>query len=223
MNKQNDIEIDFDRIAELEQNKWNHNNHYYNFLLRKIGKRYGRSLEIGCGSGEFCKLLALRSNQVIGVDLSSRMIEKAKKNTSISNISFINRDITECNFEKGSFDCIVSIATMHHLPYKTILENAKEWLKIGGIILILDLYKSDTPVDYLYSLIASPLSILMRLIKNKRIKQTPEEAKYWREHSKHDKFMTIKEIKSIAEEVLPGAKVKRHLFWRYSLVWHKKV
>jgi hypothetical protein len=69
----------------------------------------------------------------------------------------------------------------------------------------------------------SPLNILMRRIKNKRIKQTPEEAKYWRGHSKHDKFMTIKEIKSIAEEVLPGTKVKRHLFWRYSLVWNQKV
>lgn len=220
MSDQNDLKIDFDRIAELEQNKWNHNNHYYNFLLRKIGKSRGDSLEIGCGTGEFCKLLALKSDRVTGIDLSPKMIEKAKKNISVPNISFINADITDCDYEKESFDCIVSIATMHHLPYKAVLENAKGWLKSGGIILILDLYKSDTPVDYLYSLIASPFNVLMCLIKNKRIRQTPEEVEYWKEHSKHDKFMTIKEIKSIADEVLPGVKVKRRLFWRYSLVWH---
>lgn len=223
MNNRNDIEADFDRFAELEQNKWNHSNNYYNFLLRKIGKRRGDSLEIGCGSGEFCKLLALKSNWVTGIDLSSKMIGKAKKNISVANISFINADITDCDYKKDSFDCIVSIATMHHLPYKAVLENAKGWLKSSGTILILDLYQSNTPVDYLYSLIASPFNVLIWLIKNKRIRQTPEETEYWKEHSKHDKFMTIKEIKSIAIKILPGAKVKRHLFWRYSLVWHKNV
>ena len=214
------IENDFDKIAGLKQNKWDHNSHYYKFLLRRIGKRRSNSLEIGCGSGEFCKLLALQSERVIGIDLSPKMIEKARENASNSSISFINRDITECNYAKGSFDCIVSIATMHHLPYKAVLEKARKWLRSDGIILILDLYKSDTPVDYLYSLIASPINLLLCLVKNKRLKQTPEEAEYWREHAKHDKFMTIKEIRNIADEVMPGAKVKRHLFWRYSLVWY---
>jgi hypothetical protein len=33
--------------------------------------------------------------------------------------------------------------------------------------------------------------------------------------------MKLEEIRRVADEVLPGAIVRRHLFWRYSLVWRK--
>jgi hypothetical protein len=33
--------------------------------------------------------------------------------------------------------------------------------------------------------------------------------------------LPLAEIRRICANRLPGAKVKRHLFWRYSLVWRK--
>jgi SAM-dependent methyltransferase len=221
MDVHNELEDDFDLIAELEPTKWSHNNQYYRFLLKKIDKRCGRSLEIGCGTGEFCRLLALKSDQVTGIDLSKKMIEKAKENSFLSNIDFVNQDITECDYPEGTFDCIVSIATMHHLPYWVLLESLKKWLKPAGMLLILDLYQKSTLMDYLYSIAAAPLNLIFCLVQNKRIGQTPTESLYWREHAKHDQFMTLKEIKSGSAEALPGARVKRHLFWRYSLIWQK--
>lgn len=221
MDIHNDLENDFDLIAELDPIKWNHNNQYYRFLLKKINKRCNNSLEIGCGTGEFCRLLALKSDQVTGIDLSKKMIEKAKENSFLSNIDFVNQDITECDYPDGTFDCIVSIATMHHLPYLVLLKSLKKWLKPEGMLLILDLYRKSTLMDFLYSIAATPLNLLFCLAQNKRIRQTPTEIQYWREHAKHDQFMTLKEIKNMAAEALPGARIKRHLFWRYSLIWQK--
>lgn len=43
----------------------------------------------------------------------------------------------------------------------------------------------------------------------------------WERHGKHDIYMTIKEIKSLAKKHIPEAKIKSKLFWRYSLIWQK--
>jgi hypothetical protein len=43
----------------------------------------------------------------------------------------------------------------------------------------------------------------------------------WDAHAKHGKLMTLKEIRATAARVLNGAMVRRHLLWRYSLVWRK--
>ncbi|NLG89265.1 MAG: methyltransferase type 11, partial [Clostridiaceae bacterium] len=34
-------------------------------------------------------------------------------------------------------------------------------------------------------------------------------------------YMTIKDIRALAAEYIPTAKVKRKLFWRYLSVWQK--
>jgi len=43
----------------------------------------------------------------------------------------------------------------------------------------------------------------------------------WERHGKHDTYMTIDEIKLLAEKHIPTAKIKRKIFWRYLLVWQK--
>jgi hypothetical protein len=33
--------------------------------------------------------------------------------------------------------------------------------------------------------------------------------------------MSLKQIKTVINRVMPGAHLQRHLFWRYSVVWQK--
>jgi hypothetical protein len=33
--------------------------------------------------------------------------------------------------------------------------------------------------------------------------------------------MTYRQVRRLAERVLPGVRYRRRLYWRYSLVWHK--
>ena len=45
------------------------------------------------------------------------------------------------DFPREKYDCIASIATFHHLPLEVMLQKAKDALKPGGVLLILDLFQ----------------------------------------------------------------------------------
>ena len=73
------IQTDFDRIALLPDNDWDHNSHYHSFLLRQLPSHCGYTLDIGCGTGLFTRLLAGRSDEVLVLDLSPQMIHVARE------------------------------------------------------------------------------------------------------------------------------------------------
>ena len=43
----------------------------------------------------------------------------------------------------------------------------------------------------------------------------------WDAHGATDRYLSVGEVRRAAAEVLPGARVRRLLFWRYALVWRK--
>jgi ubiquinone/menaquinone biosynthesis C-methylase UbiE len=73
------VQSDFDRIAMIAQDGWDHNAPYHRYLLRHIPLRCEAALDIGCGTGSFSRLLAERADRVVALDLSPRMIEVARE------------------------------------------------------------------------------------------------------------------------------------------------
>src|SRR5215216_2604198 len=111
------IRSDFDKIALLSKDEIDYNSTYYGFLLKQIPLRCDTSLEIGCGTGAFSRLLAARSDQVVAIDLSPNMIQVARgRSQKYTNINFQTIDVMDADLPSESFDCIVSVATLHHLP-----------------------------------------------------------------------------------------------------------
>jgi ubiquinone/menaquinone biosynthesis C-methylase UbiE len=179
-------------------------------------------LDIGCGKGELSFMLSKKSKSVIAVDLADKMIEKAKVLHPNKNIEYICRNILDMNFENDSLNVIITTATAHHLPYEWLLCFAKDKLKKGGKLIILDLAKAESLSDYILWGSAFIPNILMNLIKNGRLQKDDAHSKeVWQRHGKHDTYMTINEIKLLANKYIPTAKIKRRLFWRYSLIWQK--
>lgn len=216
------IQTDFDRIAMLSDEVWDHNIHYHNYLMSKIPSHCEAALEIGCGTGAFSRLLAQRSEQVTALDLSPQMISVAiERSRQYQNINFEVADVLTRNFSDEKFDCIVSIATLHHLPAEIILSKIKKMLKAGGIFVCLDLFQLEGLSDILISALAFPVNLPLRLIKTGRFREPYEVRKVWAEHAKNDSYLTMTQVREIGSIILPGAEVKRHLFWRYSLVWKK--
>jgi SAM-dependent methyltransferase len=216
------IQHDFDRIALLEPTQWNHNNHYHDFLLKQLPSSCESVLEIGCGTGEFSRLLAERSGRVVAIDLSPKMIEISKvKSGHLTNINFQVSDILKWEFPVEQFDAIASIATFHHLPLESLLPSLKEALKPGGKLVVLDLVEHEPVQDILSDVIAVPLHWIFNMLRNRRIRPTREAIEAWREHGHTDKYLTLSQAQKIYTSSLTGATVRKHLFWRYSVVWEK--
>ena len=213
------IRHDFDRLAEQDVEQWNHNNHYHSFLLNQLPIDCSTVLDIGCGVGEFSRLLAQRADKVIAIDLSPKSIEIAKQRSQqFNNIDYQVADIREWEFPSEQFKAIASIATVHHLSLKNLLPKLKAALKPGGVLVILDLLENK---DLLRDFIAVPLNWYLTC-KN-RVEISPEAREAMLKHLRTDRYLNLSQVKSIYSRFLTTPKIRKHLFWRYSVVWHKPI
>ncbi len=73
------IRDDFDNLARVRPLAWDTNGHYHDFLLRQLPFHLGNTLDIGCGTGAFARLLAARSDHVLALDFSPEMIRVARE------------------------------------------------------------------------------------------------------------------------------------------------
>ena len=223
------IQTDFDRIALVSTDGATQNDHYHNFLLRHFPLKCQNALEIGCGAGAFARLLAKRSQNVLALDLSPEMIRIAREcSTKFPNIEFDLADVRDRVFSEDSFDCIATIATLHHLPFREVLVKLKAALKPGGVLLVLDLFEPERNLlrpegvlDTFSNVLAIPVSVTLRLIHQGRLLPRREVRAAWAEHERHDIYPTMSQVRELCAEILPGAKVRKHLLWRYSIVWQK--
>ena len=217
------IRSDFDRIALLSEEKWNHNEHYHSYLIGQIPEHCKQALEIGCGTGVFSRLLAQRAEKVLAIDLSPQMIRLAQERSKLcTNIDFVIGDAMSYPFPDNQFDCIATLTTIHHLPIETILRKVRRVLKPNGVFVCLDLYQRSSLTDLFFDGLAYPLSPPLRLIKTGRLLPSRELREAYAEHGKTDQYLTLPQIQRICADILPGALVRRHLFWRYSIIWKKE-
>lgn len=119
-----------------------------------------RIIDIGCGTGGFTLKLAGKSNYVLGVDISARMIETAQKRKKQQNIT--NVDFTQLNalqlskFVKGKFDYTIIAFIIHEIVDSERIILLKELRKVAKLIVI---------YDYHIPLSFHPVSIFIRFIE----------------------------------------------------------
>ena len=218
------VQSDFDRISQLSYDEgWNHNSHYHGFLLKQVPSRCEEALEVGCGTGAFTRLLAEGADRVMAFDLSPGMIQIAQtRSRRHTNIDYQVADATTWEYPVERFDTIASIATLHHLPIEKTLVRMKRALKVGGSLLILDLYEPTGVRDKLTGTAAVPVSFLLKMLRNGRLREPREVREAWADHGRSDVYPTLAQVRQICASTLPGAQVWRHLLWRYSIVWRKR-
>ena len=95
----------------------------------------------------------------------------------------------------------------------------------GGTLLALDLYRTGGYADLLVGALSFPASWAIRMARTGTLSgppRSPEVELAWEEQYATDTFPTLGEVRSAYEEAgLIGARVRRHLLWRYSVVWRK--
>jgi SAM-dependent methyltransferase len=218
------VEADFDRLALLDDEGWTSNNHYHNSLLKHVPADCENALEIGCGTGAFARLLAKRCKRVVALDLSPEMIRVARsRSTQFKNLEFQLADAVQWDFPPSHFDFVCSIATLHHLAQRALLVKIRDSLKPNGVLVILDLVESDSLVERMCDVVGFGVSGGFRLIHNGRLQPPAAVRKAWEQHGKHDHYLKLRQVHALADEILPGAIVRRCLFWRYLLVYKKRL
>lgn len=194
---------------------WNHNNHFHNYLLRQLPRKVNRALDIGCGLGFFAQKLAERSELVEALDVDNAILEEASNLNSAPNICYRQANFLEANLSEESYDAIISIASLHHMDLETALVKMKVLLRSSGKLLILGLYRETTILDYSYSFISVFLNLIYLNWHRASIVPSTKTAPTLPAQ------LSIGEIKTVANTLIPGFRLQRHLFWRYSLFWQK--
>lgn len=93
-----------------------------------------RVLDLGCGFGWFCRWAAAQgAARVLGIDVSERMLERARTETQGSTVSYQRADLEVFVPEPADFDLAYSSLAFHYLAdLDGLLARVAEALPIGG-------------------------------------------------------------------------------------------
>ncbi|MFC1780525.1 class I SAM-dependent methyltransferase [Patescibacteria group bacterium] len=112
---------------------------YYSFINEieiDIVKKYGKgkkTLEIGCGTGIILNEVNKFAKEAIGIDLSSGMLEDAKK----KGLNVKRANATKLPFGDKSFDVVYSFKVLAHIPeIEKVISETHRVLKDDGIAIL---------------------------------------------------------------------------------------
>jgi ubiquinone/menaquinone biosynthesis C-methylase UbiE len=91
-------------------------------------------LDLGCGFGENCQwYIAKGAKKVIGIDISEKMIRKAKDFYHDSKIEYINLPMEKIDFPNHYFDSVFSSLAFHYVDdFDSLLKKISHVLKPEG-------------------------------------------------------------------------------------------
>lgn len=95
-------------------------------------------LDAGCGPGRDCEYFVKQGFQLVGVDLSDKLLDIAKQR--VPQASFVKQDLRSLDFPPSSFDGIWACASLHHLKrteVPQVLRSFFQLLKPNGALFIL--------------------------------------------------------------------------------------
>lgn len=129
-------------------------------------------LDYGCGTGTKSCELAHLVKEIHGIDISSKMIEIAKRKafkSKVENVTFERTKIFDERFRSGSFDVVIAFNMLHTVPcpQKTV-QKIEDLLKPEGLFI------SVTPcLQEKKSLFVSLQIYLMRILSKAGIIPIP--------------------------------------------------
>lgn len=199
-------------IEVPDEARWNHNHHYHRVVLDAIPAGAGRALDVGCGEGILTRDLRRRVGHVVGIDVDGPSLDLARQQGP-ADITYVQGDAVTHPFEPGSFDVIGSVTAIHHMDQDAALTRWAELLAPCGVLAVVGVARRRVLRDLPWDVVGFGLTRWHRY--RHRGEWTTPAPKTW------PPPLTYLQIRRQAEAVLPGVRFRRHLLWRFSLVWTK--
>jgi len=139
-------------------------------LVKKYLKPGSKVLVIGCGAGRECFVLAKTGFEVVGVDISKKMISVAKEISKKKKlkIKFFESNILDFNSKKESFDYILMFEQMYNLIPTTknrcvLLKKIHSLLKKEGLFMFSVYSKFNWYLIFPFLLIKFPCNLFRNI------------------------------------------------------------
>lgn len=117
-------------------------------IPRGVPENRERALDFGCGMGRLTNGLSGYFGEVVGVDISREMLRLAAEHRKGQNVRFIHNATDHLRvFDDDSFDLVLSMIVLQHIPPSASLNYIREFIRIlkpGGIAVF------QLPVQSLY-------------------------------------------------------------------------
>lgn len=200
-----------------EAHPWSHNNAYAPFVLyqawraRRTGAVTG--LDVGCGTGDLLRRLARVLPQASGLEPDPATAEKASAATrGLENATVVSGSFPTT--EPSRYDFVSMLAVLHHLPLEDGIRAAKESLKPGGRLVIVGCFEG--PAAQWSEVLSLGFNPLVGLLLHPRRATRIPECMTAPTAKATDSFERIRDA---LVSSLPGVRIRRGLFWRYTAVW----
>jgi len=191
---------------------WNHNVHYQRVILDAVPPGCRAAIDVGCGDGMLACNLAARCGSVTGIDRDPRMIAIARdRGQAVRNVAFLQGDFLAYPFKYGSFDFACANTALHHMGSATALLHMARVLRPGGRLAVVGLASDGSLADWIVAGAGLPANWYYKIARGEGSPGAPVMAP----------DMTWTQVRETARRLLPGVRYRRHLLWRYSLVWDK--
>jgi len=170
MNPLNKTEKFWDRTANNYDKEEKKDEQTYLSIIEKTRKYLKVSdivLDYGCGTGLVSNEIAGNVKMVHAVDISSKMIEIAKKKAvrrEIQNIDYAYSTIFDDRYKKASFNVIIAFYVLHLFDdSQKLIHRMNELLKPGGLIISATPYMGEKPILNSIFSIVSKIGIIPKI------------------------------------------------------------
>ena len=193
---------------------WNHNTAYHRWILRVVERGGHRDvLDVGCGDGLLLRRLAPLVATATGVEQDAEALGRARARLAgTPNARLVPGRFEQFVPDRAGYDLITFVASLHHMGLRDGLARAARLLRPGGDLLVVGLSANRGPLDWASSALVLPAARIGTLAH----------------HGVRDIGVPVaepregpREIRRTAAAVLPGARIRRGLYYRYLLRWTK--
>ncbi|WP_328932642.1 MULTISPECIES: class I SAM-dependent methyltransferase [unclassified Streptomyces] len=192
---------------------WNHNVHYHPVVVDAVPEGCRTALDVGCGDGLLARKLAGRAGSVTGVDRSPEMIRLARADVP-ENVTFVEADYLDgTSLADGTYDFVSAVAVVHHTEFDNAVARLVRLLAPGGRLVIVGLAYNKTFLDWMISGCGLPVSRFLARRHGGKLGPVGMPVE--------DTLMSWGEARGSVRRLLPGARFRRRLLWRYIAVWDK--
>jgi ubiquinone/menaquinone biosynthesis C-methylase UbiE len=120
-----------------------------NQITKEINPINKSVLDVATGTGSLAIDLSKSAEKVVGIDLSSKMLDVAEKKRKNDNLSFLLMDASCMKFNDEEFDLVTISLGLHDMPLDIrtlVLKEVKRVLKRNGKLYILEYDLPQNPL-----------------------------------------------------------------------------